>query len=211
MRRRLSKSLQPAEPEESSAAARIVSAARVHFFAHGFRSVTMDQLADELGMSKKTLYAHFPSKSVLLEAVIAAKFDEMRGALDRITAGSADDFLGSLHQLLACMHQHTDEIQPAFVRDMRREAPSVFKSIEKRRREVIQRYFGKLFQNGRSAGIIRKDVPVRIVVEILLAATQSIMNPVRIQELNLTPKSGFAAIISVILEGVITDAGRNKR
>src|SRR5437867_6485759 len=46
---------------------RIVDAARVHFFSHGFRSVTMDDLAQELGISKKTLYAHFPGKFDLLE------------------------------------------------------------------------------------------------------------------------------------------------
>ena len=151
------KNLTPPPPpvEELPAAARIVRAARAHFFTHGFRSVTMDQLADELGMSKKTLYAHFPSKSLLLEAVIAAKFEEMGSALERITADSAGDFLDSLHQLLACMHRHTEEIQPPFTRDMRREDPAVFQSIESRRREIIQRYFGKLFQNGRAAGIIR--------------------------------------------------------
>jgi len=49
---------------------RIVDAARGHFFSHGFRSVTMDDLALELGVSKKTLYAHFPGKFDLLEAVL---------------------------------------------------------------------------------------------------------------------------------------------
>ena len=47
-------------PPES---ARIVAAARRYFLAHGFRGVTMDDLAAELGMSKKTLYAHFSSKA----------------------------------------------------------------------------------------------------------------------------------------------------
>jgi len=47
---------------------RIVDAGRAHFFSHGFRSVTMDDLAGELGISKKTLYAHFPGKIDLLEA-----------------------------------------------------------------------------------------------------------------------------------------------
>ena len=55
---------------------RIVEAARAHFFSHGFRSVTMDDLAEELGISKKTLYAHFPGKIELLEAVLADKFAE---------------------------------------------------------------------------------------------------------------------------------------
>jgi hypothetical protein len=147
---------------------------------------------------------------VLLEAVIDAKLEEMRAALDLITGNGDAPFLDLLQQLLACMHRHTEEIQPPFVRDMRREDPSLFQSIETRRREIIQRYFGKLFLNGRAAGLVRKDISVRILVEILLAATQSIMNPVRIQELNLTPRTGFSAIISVILEGALVRDGVNK-
>ena len=42
---------------------RIVAGARRYFFAHGFRGVTMDDLAAELAMSKKTLYAHFPEQN----------------------------------------------------------------------------------------------------------------------------------------------------
>ena len=49
---------------------RIVHAARLHFFSHGFRSVTMDDLAGA-AISKKTLYAYFPGKIELLEAVLA--------------------------------------------------------------------------------------------------------------------------------------------
>ena len=60
-------------PVESLTRQRIVGAARRHFFAHGFRTVTMDDIAEELGMSKKTLYAHFPSKTALVEAVLLDK------------------------------------------------------------------------------------------------------------------------------------------
>jgi AcrR family transcriptional regulator len=41
----------------------VIAAARRQFFVHGFRRVSMDDLAAELRMSKKTLYACFPSKS----------------------------------------------------------------------------------------------------------------------------------------------------
>src|SRR4029077_6612408 len=63
---------------------RIVDAARAHFFSHGFRSVTMDDLAEELGISKKTLYAHFPGKMQLLEAVLADKFAGVEAKLSEI-------------------------------------------------------------------------------------------------------------------------------
>nr|MBA3354117.1 helix-turn-helix transcriptional regulator [Blastocatellia bacterium] len=58
----------------SSTRRRVLEAARGHFFHHGFRNVTMDDLAAELGVSKKTLYAHFPGKDALLEAVLNDKF-----------------------------------------------------------------------------------------------------------------------------------------
>jgi len=192
------------------AAQRIITAARREFFAHGFRSVTMDDLAEDLGMSKKTLYALFPAKSALLRAVLLDKFRSVEADLDQVTAPGSTDDLAALHGLLACMQRHTEEIQPPFVRDIRREAPEVFKVIEGRRREIIQRYFGKLFGQGRSAGIIRKDLPTRLMVEILVGATEAIMNPAKITELGLTPKSGYRSVISVILEGLLTEKGRSK-
>jgi AcrR family transcriptional regulator len=196
-------------PPEKSPEQRIVTAARRHFFAHGFRSVTMDDLAQELGMSKKTLYACFPGKASLLRAVLMDKFRSIESDLDRITAESPTDVLAALHGLLACMQRHTEEIQPPFVRDIRRAAPDMFQLVQNRRREVIQRYFGRLFDDGRKAGIIRKDIPTPLITEILLGATEAIMNPPKMAELGLTPKAGFMAIITVVLEGVITDKGRS--
>ena len=192
------------------AAQRIVAAARGHFFAHGFRSVTMDDLAAELGMSKKTLYAQFPSKTDLIRAVLLAKLHSVETDLDAIQTGSSADALGALHQLLACMQRHTEEVQPPFVRDMRRESPELFKLVEERRRQIIQRYFGRIFDQGRRAGIVRKDISTQVIVEILLGAVQAVMNPAKIEELGLEPKTGYAAITSVILDGVMTKKAKSK-
>jgi AcrR family transcriptional regulator len=194
-----------------SARGRIVAGARRHFFAHGFRSVTMDDLAAELGMSKKTLYAHFPSKHGLIEAAVLDKFHELDGELRHITSAAPAEFLDTLHRLLACIQRHTDEIRPPFIRDVRRTAPEVFALVERRRSSLIRRHFTKLFAAGQRAGMIRKDIPARLVIEILLGATQAIMNPDKMAELSLTPRTGFTAIIAVVLEGVVTRTGRAQR
>jgi AcrR family transcriptional regulator len=209
MRDRSEANLKPAAAE-SGVSSRIVAAARRHFLAHGFRGVTMDDLAEELGMSKKTLYAAFPSKTHLLRAVVLNKFSSIENDLDRVTSENTTDVLVALHELLACVQRHAEEIQPPFVRDIRREAPEMFELVQSRRRKLIQRYFGKIFDDGRKAGIIRKDIPARLMIEILLGATESIMNPPRMAELSLTPKTGFLTIITVILEGIVTGKGRSK-
>src|SRR5215216_418736 len=145
---------------------RIVDAARAHFFSHGFRSVTMDDLAEELGVSKKTLYAHFPGKLDLLEAVLAAKLAGVEATLKQVIRSHARDFPATLRELLAGTHRELDEIKPPFVRDMRQKAPDVFKVVERRRAAIIQRYFGKFFIDGQRAGMVRKDVPAKLIIEI---------------------------------------------
>jgi AcrR family transcriptional regulator len=190
-------------PAESGAAQRIVTAARRHFLTHGFRNVTMDDLALELGMSKKTLYRAFTSKTELVRAVVLEKHRSVREDLERIMSGCSGDVLAALRQLLACMQRHTEEIQPPFVRDVRREAPDLFDLVQSLRRDLIQRYFGKLFEEGRREGIIRKDISTRLMIEILLGATESIVNPSKLAELELTVKAGYSTVVNVILEGVL--------
>jgi AcrR family transcriptional regulator len=196
-------------PDESAVRQRIIAAARLHFLTHGFRGVTMDDLAGELGMSKKTLYAYFPSKSALLEAVLHDKFTSLEADVARVTAERASDFAVGLQRLLACIQRHTDEVRSPFVRDIQREAPELFHMVEGRRREVIRRHFGKVLAQGRREKLIRKDIPLRLIIEVLLGATQAVINPPMMEELGLTPTTGFTAIISVILQGVITEKGRS--
>jgi AcrR family transcriptional regulator len=198
-------------PTGGPARTRIVAGARRHFLAHGFRGVTMDDLAAELGMSKKTLYAHFRSKPELVAAVLDAKFGELDTELQAVEAEYPDDFPAALGGLLAILQKHAAEVQPAFVRDVQRDAPELFQTVEARRAALIQRYFGKLFATGRRAGMVRKDVPDHLVIEILLVAVRSIVNPQRLGELGLAPQAALSAIISVVLNGVLTLAGRKNR
>jgi AcrR family transcriptional regulator len=197
-------------PANASARQRILDAARRHFFAHGFRGVTMEELAVELGMSKKTLYAHFAGKTALVEALLLTKFHEADKELATIAAECATDFAAGLQRLLGCLQRHTDEIKPPFVRDLGRETPEIFRIVEERRREIIRRHFGGLLAEGRREGLIRKDVPPTLMLEILLAAVQTIMVPPKMTELGLTPKTGLTSILNVFLEGVMTPEGRSR-
>jgi AcrR family transcriptional regulator len=189
--------------------ARILAGARRHFFAHGFRSVTMDDLATELGMSKKTLYAHFASKAALLQAVLADKFARVQADLASAVA-SGGEFPERLHRLLAAVRRHTEEIQPPFTRDVAREAPELFELVKSRRAAMIRQHFGALLAEGRAAKMIRADVPAPLLIEFLIGAADAIANPRKLDELGLTVEVAFDEIITVFLEGAATERGRLK-
>jgi AcrR family transcriptional regulator len=168
----------------------------------------MDDLAEELGMSKKTLYAHFPGKFDLLEAVLADKLADVEATLKEVTHAHPHDFQATLRDLLAGTQRELEEIKPPFVRDMRQKAPDIFKPVERRRAALIQRYMGRFFSDGQRLGMVRKDVPSKLIIEILLAMVQSIMNPQKIEELGMVPKEGYTGILKIVLEGALTAKGR---
>src|SRR5438876_11880615 len=96
----------PRSRKRNSNRQRIVDAARGHFFRHGFRSVTLDDLAEELGISKKTLYAYFPGKFDLVEAVLADKLTAVEATLKEVTRAHPDAFASALRAWLAAPRRH---------------------------------------------------------------------------------------------------------
>jgi AcrR family transcriptional regulator len=202
-------SARPKTPE-AALARRIIAAARQHFFAHGFRAITTDDLAAELALSKKTLYALFPSKEALLEAVVLQKFASVDAEAARISGDRSLGCVEKLQELLACLQREMEEIQPPFVRDMQRGAPEVFALIERRRAGIIREHFGTLFEESRRAGIIRKDVPTALLIAVILGAVDAIVNPVKLAELRLQPREGLFSILRIVLEGAMTEKGRAK-
>jgi len=181
---------------------RILEAARAHFFKHGFRNVTMDDLAAELAVSKKTLYAHFPSKDALLEAVLRDKYGRIRATLEQVARGPANQFPQTLHALLRGVQHELDELQPPFLRDMRK-APEAFKRLEQRRARLIRNHFGRLFRQGQRDGHVRRDLPAKLMIETLLASVQAIMNPQKLEALGMAPRSAFTGMIDLLLHGAV--------
>lgn len=161
-------------------------------------------------MSKKTLYVHFPSKTALLEAMVDDKLVHIQSDLGAIMDADAISFPDRLQRLLAGLRGHMTEIQPAFVRDVQREEPNLFARIQHGRRKMIQQCFGKLLQEGRKAGAVRKDIPIDLLIEMLIGTVDAVVAPARVEELGITPRTAFAQIVAVFLEGVLVRKGGAK-
>ncbi len=194
----------------SPARARILSGARRCFLAHGSRGVTMDTLARELGVSKKTLYAHFSTKFALLDEVVRTKLAEVEADLGRIRTEHAGNPVKGLNELLLAWRQHISEVRPGFLRDMQMEAPEQFKLFSIKRRALAHKHFGGLLEEGRAAGAVRDDIPAGFIVEVLLGAAGVLGRPEKIDELGLTPKALFSNLTSVLIEGMLTAKGRRR-
>ncbi len=186
---------------------RILSAARDRFFAYGFSKVTMDELASDLGMSKKTMYRLFPSKDDLLDKVMAWHTASMQRHIAEIV-DSGDDFIAKFVTLWTSMGRMLSRLSEHFRDDIRRCRPDIWRRVEEFRRKVILASFSRMIEEGVQRGLVRKDVHKDVIVLIYLSALQGIITPTVLAQSSFSIDEAFSSIMRVYLDGILTDEAR---
>ncbi len=200
----------PAAVQENAAETRlrIVLAAKDRFVAAGFSVVTMDEIARDLGMSKKTLYQFFPGKLDLLLATTRQNAQACESELDAIAAEKLD-FFERARKTFAHISRIYSRLSPAYMTDIRRNAPQVWAEIQTFRRERVGRQMHALLEQGIKQGVLRKDLDRDTLVRLYLTMTSALLNPEIsgwAQGETITPV--FETFVHVYFEGLITESGR---
>lgn len=193
---------QPATAAEALRA-RIIQTAAEHFFAHGFSTITMDDLAGEMGLSKKTLYQHFPGKEELLSAVIRQKAATIRQALDEITQQPNLDYPEKLRRVITILAAKLADIQPVFIHNLKKYAPAHYREVDEIRRENFSRVFTRLLQEGRERGLIRKDLHIPFAIELVLGAFRAMLDGDTLNRLQFTPGEVMERSLDLIFDGLL--------
>lgn len=188
--------------------ARILDVARRAFLAHGFDGTTMDELAHELGMSKKTLYRSFSGKEAMADALVSAKVAAVTSGIDAIMADPDAGFSARARRVLDHVMTELASVSPVFLRDLQRSMPHIYRRIENVRRNVVPELWGRLIREGQAEALVRDDVDPAFAAELMLHAVQGVLHPGTLDRLHLTPRQAFAKTTNLLLGGLLTAAGR---
>jgi AcrR family transcriptional regulator len=189
---------------------RILHEAQALFFRFGFSQVTMDETAERLGMSKKTLYRFFPSKEDLLQEVTRAHLEECDQELTAICRQEGVDPLEKLKRYLNYLTALYAKMSEALLYDLQRHAPEIWNQVEGKRQECLNTHFGALIKEGRQKGHFRKDVDERLFVLIYSHVLRDILNPQVLSELPFKPNQVFDTVVKVLFQGLLTDKARTE-
>jgi AcrR family transcriptional regulator len=189
---------------------RITEKARDWFFQFGFSKVTMDELATELGMSKKTLYKYFTSKEQLLWEIYKITTDDFKSSAENIYADTKTDFVDKLALVLQKNCSTTSQWSKTFLTDIQKHARDIWEEVEKFRKESIMGRFGKFFSEGVANGFFRNDIDQNLTLIIYTRMIQGIINPDVLSQIPYSAAQVYDAIIKIVYEGVLTDAGREQ-
>jgi AcrR family transcriptional regulator len=187
---------------------KILDACRERFVQEGFASVTVDDIAEELHISKKTFYKHFASKEDVVQQIMERFMGMIRTNVDRIMM-SDKSAIEKFSEVITIIATNASRLAPVFGRDIQRRMPQLWHHIEEFRRQRISDIFSRLIRQGIEEGTIRPGMNQRVFLMSLIAAIERIVQPQVLANESFSFGEAIREIMSLFFKGVLTAKGRD--
>lgn len=144
---------------------RILTGATELFFKAGIRSVTMDDIARHLGMSKKTVYVFYKDKDELVTALVAKRLEEDKEQMCTVALNSTN-VMEELINMMKCAEEFFSKINPVVIHDMQKYHPESWKLLQRFKAEIVVNNLQDTLTRGIEQGYVRPGIDVKVMARI---------------------------------------------
>jgi AcrR family transcriptional regulator len=191
---------------------RILESATKMFMRFGYSKVKTAELANDVGISKRTLYENFHSKESILQEIvdgnIGKKKDEIENIIARMKIAEDDDYLIELKKLLCFDSDSANFFNIDFMSDIRKSAPKVFETVRGFRKKYEAEYFETIFTIGKEKEFFRADLNMELVYILHTLIEEKALNDEITSKLPFTAKEVFLQFHDLLLCGSLTKKGQ---
>ena len=178
------------------------------FLTLGFKSVTMDDLAHEMGISKKTIYTHFINKTQLVEDCTLSLFEAISQGIDFICSQGKNP-IEELYEIkkFAMKHLKNEKASPQY--QLQKYYPKIHTTLKHKQFVLMKDCVGDNVRRGIELGIYRSSLNINFVSRIYFSGVTSI------KDHTLFPPEEFPITrlmddyLEYHLRGIVTPEGRN--
>lgn len=198
--------------------AKILDVAYKLFLKQGYKNTTMDDIAQELSMSKKTLYKYFPGKLELLAASFEILKNRLTVKVETLLENQYIPFTAKLKSMLTAVAADLAPINPELLEDLREHATDIWAELQVYIRESAFLRFQRLIAEGVEKGYILPHMNISLIVCLYAAAIQSLIDirfleqfPAEMQKsMKISTAEKYDQAIQIIFQGILTDEARKE-
>lgn len=185
---------------------RIMDKARDLFLQFGIRSVSMDDIASSMGISKKTIYQFFSDKDELVMGVIQQKMHESQSLCirDQHEAANAID---EQFRALDMLDYHLSAMNPAVLFDLKKCHPQAFQALEKHKNDFLMGIVQQNLRWGIAEGLYRSEINVDVIAKYRIESMLITFEPAFYSKHKLSIADMERILLEHYLFGIVTIAG----
>jgi TetR/AcrR family transcriptional regulator, cholesterol catabolism regulator len=144
------------------------------FYKYGIKHVTMDEIARELGMSKKTIYQFYKEKDDLVNQLCDIELKDRQCQFDEMSNGAKDP----IHEIILIsqrMREMMQNINPMFFLDLQKFYPAAFQRFQEFKEDCAYKNIYKNIRKGIELGLYRGDLDPEFISRLRLAQLDMMM------------------------------------
>ena len=176
------------------------------YLKYGIKSVTMDDVARELGISKKTLYLYFKDKDDLVKKVVDYHMDLQHECMKSFTFENVNA-IEELLMVSKFISNFMKQINPSVTYDIQKYYPEIWKSIVSDRMDHIFKQIKDNMKRGIKEGLYRKDLNIEIIARIYLFRIDAAKTLDLITENKYTYEEIFNTFFNYHIRGIANQNG----
>jgi AcrR family transcriptional regulator len=188
---------------------RILKAAQELFFSYGIRSITMDDIARHLSMSKKTIYQYFEDKDQIVYTLMQDDFEQRVKSMKEVTDQSKDA-VDEILQSMDMMHDFFSALNPNVIYDIQKFHPQTWEVFRRFREHHIQRNVEANLRRGIKQGYYRTDINVPAIARLRIQEVEMGMDPHIYSPQQFKVNEVELALLDHFLFGILTLKGLKK-
>ena len=189
---------------------RILAKADEKFQQFGFAKVTMEEIAAELGISKKTLYKYFSNKEHVLKEILDKNKCDFESFLEQLLSNDSMEFIEKLKSLMDYIVKNSHRFHGPLIQDLMKNHPLIWREIQEFRKKKAYDNISLLIEAGKKEGFFRDDIDPVVITHVYMGAIHGLINPEVLSDIPVSSEQIHKVVTKIILEGVLSDEGREK-
>ncbi|MEI6060397.1 MAG: helix-turn-helix domain-containing protein [Bacteroidota bacterium] len=185
---------------------RILSESLRLFKKNGIRSVSMDDVSKELGMSKKTIYQYFANKTELVEKVLSHMHEK-----ERIPCiGEETQNMNAIDILLAVSKNvsiQLKDMNPINAYELQKYYPAIYREFIIKKRDHVFEQVKQNFIQGIAEGIYRNDLDIDLVARLYIQKLVDVHDPEFLSSVNFSFEKVFQVMFDNHIRGIANADG----
>jgi len=186
---------------------KILETATDMFLNLGFKSVTMDDIASHMGISKKTIYTHYENKTQLVKACTQNLFCTVSEGIDQICSQEQNP-IEELYEIkkFAMYHLKDEKSSPQY--QLQKYYPKIYDEMRNRQYDLMQECTVQNIRKGIESGIYRENLNVPFISRIYFSGVTSIKDNKLFPAHKFPKASLMDDYLEYHLRGIVTPKGR---
>jgi AcrR family transcriptional regulator len=187
---------------------KIISKSEELFLSLGFKSVTMDDIANTIGISKKTIYAHFSNKTELVEVVTFSVLDHITEGIDRINAASVNP-IEELYEIKMFVMNYLKNERVSPQHQLKKYYPEIFERLKIKQFEKMHSSVENSLKMGMNTGLFRADIDIDFISRMYFNGMTGIRDISIFPEDRFDRNYLFESYLEYHLRAIVTETGLN--